>query len=133
MQGAEFRLSLLPRALTGARNEGLLAIERVLFPRILIAHVLAVRLHVAGLGLLLHVGAQDVVFQHANQSLALYREQHLDAAIQVAWHQVGAAEVDLLVAAVAEVKNAAVLEEATHDAGYLDVVADAGDAGPQAA
>ena len=58
---------------------------------------------------------------------------HLDAAIEVALHQVGAADVDLFLAAVEEVVDARVLEEAADDRSHRDVVADAGNAWPQAA
>ena len=52
-----------------------------------------------------------------------HREEELDAPVEVARHPVGAREVDLLVAAVPEVEDARVLEEAVHDRDDLDRVA----------
>src|SRR5439155_6300264 len=53
----------------------------------------------------------------------------LDAPIEIARHQVRAADERLLCAAVAEVPRAAVLQEAADDAPHADVVADARHAG----
>ena len=44
--------------------------------------------------------------------------ERLDAVVEIALHHVGAADVDLLVAAVLEVEDARVLEEAADDAAY---------------
>ena len=62
----------------------------------------------------------------------LDREHQLDALVEVARHPVGARQVDLLVAAVQEVVDARVLEEAIDDGDDLDVVADAGTPGRSA-
>ena len=53
--------------------------------------------------------------------------------IDIARHQVGAADVDLLLAAVVEVVNAAVFQKTPHDADHFDVIADPRHAGPQTA
>src|SRR5437667_7058928 len=61
------------------------------------------------------------------------RIQRLDAPIEVALHQVGAPDVHLLVPTVVEPENTGVLEEAADNGPDGDVVADAGNAGTQAA
>src|ERR1700716_2311123 len=53
--------------------------------------------------------------------------------MQIARHPVGAAEVDLRLAAVLEVKDAAVLEKPAHDTAHADAVADATNPWPQRA
>src|SRR4051794_36550490 len=59
--------------------------------------------------------------------------QHLDAAVQVAVHQVGRTDPHLRLAAVLEQEHPAVLEEAAQDAADLDVVRQTGDSGPKRA
>src|SRR5258705_4330886 len=61
------------------------------------------------------------------------RVQRLDAPIEIALHQVGAADVHLFVAAVVEPEDSRMLQEAADDGSHTDVVADARDAGAQAA
>src|SRR4051794_36407911 len=61
------------------------------------------------------------------------REDRLDPAVQVARHEVGAADEHLVVAAVAEVVDARVLEETSDDRRDVDCLADAGYAGTQTA
>src|SRR6266478_9507041 len=53
--------------------------------------------------------------------------------MQIARHPVGAAQVDLRLAAVLEVIDAAVLEEPAHDTAYADAIADAANPRPQRA
>ncbi len=60
-------------------------------------------------------------------------EQELDAAVQIARHQVGAAGIDLFFASVAEIIDAAVLEEATDNASHRDVFTDTRQASTKAA
>src|SRR5712664_1463052 len=45
--------------------------------------------------------------------------------MQIARHPIGAAQVDLRLAAVLEIKDSAVLEEPPHDTAHADAVADA--------
>src|SRR5207237_9113834 len=51
------------------------------------------------------------------------RHEHLDTLVEIARHPVGAANVDLLVAAVGEVVDAAVLQKSSHDASDTNVIA----------
>src|ERR1035438_4670854 len=60
-------------------------------------------------------------------------DERLDAAMEVAGHPVGARDVDLVFAAVREVKRARVLEETIDERAHLDGLADAGHARAQAA
>src|SRR5262249_57702818 len=58
---------------------------------------------------------------------------HLDATLEVALHAVGGADEVLLLAAVAEVVDAAVLQEAPHHAHHADRLRQPGHSGAQAA
>lgn len=87
----------------------------------------------ARFGLFLEVSAEDIVSQCGYQADLANREEYFDAPIKVARHEVGAAEIDFLLAAIEEVKNAAVFKETADNTGYVDVVADARNAWPQAA
>src|SRR3954469_22224599 len=60
-------------------------------------------------------------------------EQHLDAAVEVAVHEVGAADPPLRLAAVGECHDPGVLQEAAHDRADADVLRQAVDARPQRA
>ena len=60
-------------------------------------------------------------------------KQRLHAFQQVARHPVSATNINFFFAAVGEVENPAVLEKASDNAAYLDVVADAAHARPQSA
>ena len=90
------------------------------FCQLAIAGVLAIRLHVAGFRLVLQICAEDVIFQYADQANIFDREEHFDPPVKVARHEIGAAEIDFLVSAVAEVEDAAVFQEAADDAGDLE-------------
>ena len=82
------------------------------------------------------IPARDVVgegaVEHGDQLLALPRaldrDHHLDAAVEVPLHQVGAPEVELVELAGLEREHPAVLEEAADDRPHLDVLAQALDA-----
>jgi hypothetical protein len=67
------------------------------------------------------------------QSRILYRHHHLDPALEVSGHAVGRSDQVFLLAAVAEVVDAAVLEEAADDADHAHVLGQPGNARPQAA
>ena len=61
------------------------------------------------------------------------REDHLDAAVKVAGHEIGAAEKNEWIPPVSEDIDAAMFEETVHDASNCDVFAQSGDTGPEAA
>ena len=67
------------------------------------------------------------------QHRVLDRDEHFDPLVEVARHPVGAAQVDLFVAAVREIKDAAVLEESPDDAAHANTVADSANAWPERA
>jgi hypothetical protein len=75
----------------------------------------------------------DFVAAAADQFGISDRIEHFDAPVQIAGHQVGAADIDVFAATGAEVIDAAVLEEAAYNAGDLCVVADAWNSGTQTA
>src|SRR5699024_1589938 len=55
--------------------------------------------------------------------------EHLDAPVEVAVHEIGAADVDLGVPAAGEGEDPGVLEEPAEDRTHADILAQAGDAG----
>ena len=61
------------------------------------------------------------------------REDHLDAAVEVAGHEIGAAEKNEWIPPIGEDIDAAMFEETVHDASDLDVFAQSRDAGAEAA
>ena len=63
----------------------------------------------------------------------LDRDDRLDPSVEVAIHQVGRADVPLLVAAVLEAADPRVLEELADDRADADPLRDARDAGPERA
>src|SRR5215210_7982203 len=66
-------------------------------------------------------------------TLLAQREGRLDAPVEVALHQVGASQVHLLVIPVGEGEDTGVLEEASYQRDYADVLAHGFHAGPEAA
>src|SRR5215211_5511500 len=66
-------------------------------------------------------------------TLLAQREGRLDAPVEVALHQVGASEVHFLVIPVGEGEYTSVLEEASYQRDYADVLAHGFHAGPEAA
>src|SRR5262245_25240982 len=79
-------------------------------------------LELARLHRIAELDAQDAVAHLRPQRWIVEREDDLDTPIQVTRHQVGTAQVDLLIAAVAEVVGAAVLQEAPDDADHPDTL-----------
>ena len=77
-----------------------------------------------------HVEALDEPRAHGG---VLDGHHHLDPAMEVARHPVGAGEVHLVLAAVGELEHAPVLEVAVDQRAHLDGLGDLGDPRPQAA
>ena len=65
--------------------------------------------------------------------LVEYREQQFHPPVQIARHQIRAARIYFLIAVVAEIINAAVLQKAPHNASHGDVLAHPGQSRAQAA
>src|SRR4030095_4975586 len=86
------------------------------------------RLHVVR-----EVSAEHLLAKDADEVRIADGEHHLDPAVQIPRHEAGASEEALLVAAVPEPEDAAVLEEAAHDGDDPDRFRDSGDARTQAA
>src|SRR5499426_958277 len=78
-------------------------------------------------------GIQDLADDALLDPFVFDREEDFDAAVEVAVHEVGAAQVDLFIAAVDEAIDAGMFEEAPDDAADADRLAAAGPAGAQAA
>ena len=70
---------------------------------------------------------------HLAVALLAQREGRLDAPVEVALHQVGAPEVHLLVIPVGKGEDTGVLEEASYQRDYADVLAHGLHTGPEAA
>ena len=77
--------------------------------------------------------AKNLIPESGLQAAVLYREEGLDAAIEIARHQVGAADEHLFVTAVVEIVDPGMLEKASHDGRHLDVLTHPGDARTEAA
>ena len=78
-------------------------------------------------------GAKHHVAKMLGQAPIANRTEHFDPAVQVALHEVGAADVDLRLAVVAEPEDARVLQESSDDRPHRDAIAHAGHARAQAA
>src|ERR671914_200389 len=79
----------------------------------------------------------ELEIEQAADSLAVtflaQREGSLDAPVEVALHQVGASEVHLLVIPFGKGEDTGMLEEASYQRDYADVLAHSFHAGPEAA
>src|SRR5262245_45886248 len=94
--------------------------------------VAAVTQHFPGLAIVCEIGGENLVTQVLNQFRALDREQRFNTVVQIARHEVGAAQVNFLLAAVAKIENAAVLEESSDNAHHANILANAFQSWPQA-
>ena len=97
------------------------------------AQVAAVLLQKSCFHIVGEVCSQNLMYHAVAQQRILKREQDFHALMQIARHPIGAAEVDLRLAAVLEVKDSAVLKEPPHDAAHADAVAGATNSRPQRA
>ena len=72
---------------------------------------------------------------HGLQTMAeigvAHRDHEFDAVIEVSWHPVRAANIQLFTTAIGEPEDTAVLQKAADEASDSDVVTDAGDAGDE--
>ena len=120
-------------AQAGMRQQPLLAADRRLIVGRLAADVATIAAQLTRPLIVVQLGFEHAAANVGADAGIFDREEGLDPPIQVTGHQVGAAQVDLGIAAVLEIINAAVLEEAPDDAGHADVLADPRHARPQAA
>src|SRR5215472_10158844 len=95
--------------------------------------VLAIGAEQAGFAVVCEIGRQNLLRDALAQGWILQREEHLDTLIQIARHPVRAAQINLRLAAVLEIKDAAVLQEAAYDAAHANPAADAAQAWHQGA
>src|SRR5262249_30093665 len=106
---------------------------RRLAPALLDGHIVSIRKQDAALHTVLEINFQDLLQHTLPQHGVFQREDHLHAAVEIARHPVGTAQVDFFAAAVGEVIDAAVLEKAPHDAAHTEAAAHAAPPGPQRA
>src|SRR6202049_545520 len=102
------------------RKEPSLAIKPVMSG---LGCVTSIALHMTGTGIVGEVLVQDLISEATNQTRRTDWKQHFDAAIKIARHQIGAARVDLLASAIAEVKNPAMFQKAPHNTDHPNVIA----------
>src|SRR5918998_543813 len=125
------RVTLLPLLKRLFEEQGL-AIQRFLALFRAKAGVVAVPVHLPGVR-----GVGELEVEEAADLLPVVGfaqgEELLDAPVEVALHQVGRTEVDLLVLALPEGVDSRVLQEAPHQRDHSDVLADPFQAGFEAA
>src|SRR5262245_2387090 len=97
------------------------------------AFVRSVHLQPAHFDIVGEGGLQDLADDALFDPFVFDREEDFDAAVEVAVHEVGAAQVYFFIAAVKEAIDAGMFEEAPDDAADADRLAAAGPAGAQAA
>ncbi len=88
------------------------------------ANVGSVHQHFARFDVVFQVQLQNAVMQVPHQPAIFDWKQHLDAAVEISRHKVGAPDVNQFIASVVEVVDAAVLQETSHDASNANVLAD---------
>ena len=98
-----------------------------------LGYIRAAREHSPRFHIVRQVDRQDLVANAPHQGRVVEWEKHLHSLVDVARHQVRAADIDLFLTAVAEVVNPAMLKEPAHDAHDFNVIADAGHPRAQAA
>src|SRR5262249_14795735 len=84
-----------------------------------------IRLKPAGLSVIRESIIDDLSMQSTTVIGIFNRKQNLHTAIQIAMHEVGAAEIDLVVAAVFEQVNSGMLQKSTQNANNTDVLTQA--------
>ena len=116
----------------GQLHEEILAGEgRGVFEELAGADVAAVGLLEAGLDGVGEIGGENFVVDAGAGGGVADGEDDFAALEEVAGHPVGGAEVDFVVAAVGEVEDAGVLEEAADDGADADALGQAFDAGAE--
>src|SRR5262249_45116315 len=96
-------------------------------------HELPVRAKAAGSGGIPKVGGENRVPQILPQPRVGDRAEDLDTAIEIALHEIGAADEELRRSTVLEIENPRMLEEPADNRSHGNAFAHAGDAGSQAA
>src|SRR5579883_2199874 len=78
--------------------------------------------------IVLQVRGQNLLADALPQSFVFQRVEHLYSFVEISWHPVGTAQINFGSAAVLEIKNAAVLQKAAHNAAHSNAAADAAQA-----
>src|SRR6266576_2348313 len=100
-------------------------------PAALGSNIGAVASHLIGIHGIGQVRFENIVADPAHQLRLRHGYDHFDTAIQIARHQVSAADVHFLLTAVAEIVDPAVLQKPADYTDDPDVLADAGHTRPQ--
>jgi hypothetical protein len=100
-----------------------LRVDRQLAIRRRQSHVRSVRPQLARLDVVGQIGTQNLVPDARDETEVAHRRHDLDAPVQIARHQVGAADVRLVIAAVGEPPQPTVLEEAPDNAAHTNILA----------
>src|SRR5215216_4455177 len=108
-------------------------IERRFAARRLDPAVCAVWLELPSVGGIPPIGRDDLVSDLRCPTPIFNGEDHFDSPVKIALHQVGTAKINLVLATVAEVIDAAMLQEAANQTDHADVLAPTGNARSQAA
>src|SRR5215203_4103790 len=93
--------------------------------------VATIELQFAGFSVVGHISVEQHISQGTFQLWFSYRCNDLDPVFQISSHPVGAADKDLIIAAVGKPKHTAVLKEAPHNAAYSNVLRQAGNSRAQ--
>src|SRR6266849_5462636 len=117
----------------GMRKKPGLAIKWLHPWRRLHTHIAPIRQQLMRVHRVLQRPVEQLLQDNRTQRRVLDGKQRLNAPIQVALHQVGAPQVDLLVSPVAKVENPAMLQETPYKASDADVLTHAGNTRAQAA
>src|SRR5450432_1321555 len=126
-------LATLMRRPPALHQQRLLGVHLLLAVARFLSRVRAGRKHLSRLRGVRQVHGQYFLPNLANQLLIFEREQNLHPVVDIARHQVGAPSIDLFIAAIVKVINAAMFQESSHHANHFDVVADSRQARPQTA
>ena len=111
----------------------LLGVDTVLSGGSLLPDISTIGEHLAGLYIVVEVERQHFVAQVPHYPVVFDGKEHFNPAIKVARHQIGATRENQFLAAVVEVIEPAVFQEAADDANDADVLAHSRDAWAQAA
>src|SRR6266700_2297097 len=108
----------------GMGDKPVLAIKRLLIWFRVDRDVGAIGLQAMGIDRIEQDWFEHMLFDGLAQNGSIEGEEGLNAIIEIALHQVSAAQENLLLTIVAEVIDAAVLQEASHNATHVNILAD---------
>ena len=74
------------------------------------------------LGIVGKIDGQNIIPDIPDMLRVINRKQHLHAPVDIAWHQIRTAEVNLLLAAILKVIDAAVFQKTAYHTDDADVI-----------